>query len=300
MRILSVSALLILLNHGQPVYELGNNSLGIRDSTKYQLKNILNISNENKLSIPRWSPNGNFLLLTSSEFNDLFIYNIYSKSLNKIYEQSSVGYNATWSSDSKYVYFKIKKNPSDFSNDQVVNKINIHTREIFASPEIFPSGFESSVRALEVNDPIVYVNSKTLLIEAFTKDKSKQWLITKNRGQYYQPILSPDKSKVVIHESGNMYVYSIDGELLVSLGKGLASCWSRDSKRMLFVVCKDNGHSIIGCELFLANIIEPSIHQLTNTPDVFEMFPTWSPDDKKICYSDEKSNKIFIADLSTN
>ena len=177
------------------------------------------------------------------------------------------------------------------SIDVISGKISVH-------PKLNPDGLQSFSMAKNNLSPIVYTNTKTLLIEAQTLNKNKTWVVTKDPGQYYQAILSPDKTKVVVHKAGEMFVYAIDGSgLISSLGRGIACSWSSDNKQILFFLGEDDGHQITGSEIYLCNADGSHRWQLTNTSDVYEMFPNWSTNNKKITYSDEKSGRIFIADL---
>ena len=134
------------------------------------------------------------------------------------------GYNAEWSTDSKNVFYRHKTTNANHKSFIEVKSINILNNEIKTQPKINPNGIASNYSAKANSAPIVYTNTETLLIEAQTLDKSKKWIVTNNPGQYYQAILSPDKTKVLVHKDGEMFVYAIDGSgLISSLGKGIAA-----------------------------------------------------------------------------
>jgi Tol biopolymer transport system component len=275
----------------------------IIEKVKYEIKNIQSITFENHFTAPIWSPDGTKILVTANGNSGLYvIYLNNNNSIKKINDQQGAGYNASWSEDSKNILYREKIINSDYSSSFVVKSINIETNEISKLLDINPNCIASNYTAKKNNDPIVYTNTKTLLIEAQYLDKSKTWIVTNDSGQYYQAILSPDKTKVVVHKGAEMLVYDINGNgLMSSIGKGIACGWSRDSKKVLYFLDESvDGHQITGSEIYLANADGSSTWQLTNTPDVYEMFPSWSPDNRKIVYSDDKSGKIFIADIVSN
>lgn len=266
------------------------------------VNNIEALTPPNGYSAPKWSPDGTNLLFTTIGFTGLYIINLNDReniiTLNTL---PGAGYNAEWSEDSKNVYYRLKTTNSKHFSSIETKSIHILTKEITNQPDINPNGIASNCSAIANSAPIVYTNTKSLLIEAQTLDKSKKWLITNDPGQYYQAILSPDKTKVLVHRDGEMFVYAIDGSgLISSLGKGIANSWSSDSKQILFFIGEDDGHKITGSELYLSNADGSSKYRLTNTPDIFETFPSWSPDNKKIAFSDDKSGIIYIANLINN
>jgi len=265
----------------------------------YTLNYIMARTPPNNYSAPKWSPDGNKLLFTTIGFTGLCIINLNEK--NEIITLNTLpgaGYSAEWSEDSKNVFYRNKTLTADHKSFIEVKSINILNREIKNHPNINPSGIESNCSAKENNAPIVYTNTETLLIEAQTLDKRKKWIITNNPGQYYQAMLSPDKTKVLVHKEGEMFVYAVDGSgLISSLGKGIATDWSTDGKQILFFIGEDDGHKTTGSDLYLCNSNGSGRWRLTNTPDVFEMFPSWSPDNKKIAFSDDKTGIIYTANF---
>lgn len=274
------------------------NKMVKQEKSTYEIRNIKAITSENYYAAPIWSPDGESILVTEVGYKGLYLINVSNNVIRKLNDIQGAGYNAVWSPDSKQIYFRNKKENKDYSSSLEVNSIDVISGEISIHHEINPDGLLSYFMAKDSVSPIVYTNTKTLLIEAQTFDKSKTWVITKDPGQYYQAILSPDKTKVVLHNRGEMFVYSIDGSgLISSLGRGIACSWSSDSEKILYFLGEDDGHQITGSELYLCSSDGLYKWKLTNTPDVFEMFPNLSPDNKKIVYSDDKSGKIFIADL---
>jgi len=275
-------------------------SIGV--NAQVRLNNIIALTPPNGYSAPKWSPDGNKLLFTTIGFRGLYVMNLNDKNeIITLNTFSGAGYNAEWSTDSKNILYRHKTTDAKHKSFIEVKSINILNKEIKPQLNINSNGIESNYTAKTNSDPIVYTNTKTLLIEAQTLDKSKKWVVTNNPGQYYQAILSPDKAKVLVHKDGEMFVYAIDGSgLISSLGKGIATSWSSNSKRILFFIGEDDGNKITGSDIYLCNSDGSGRWRLTNTPDIFEMFPSWSPDNKKITFSDDKTGIIYTANLIQN
>jgi Tol biopolymer transport system component len=267
----------------------------------YSLSNLMALTPPNKYSAPKWSPDGDKLLFTTIGFTGLYIIDLNENEIITLNTLPGAGYNAEWSEDGKSVFYRHKTTNADYTSSIEVKSIHILDRETKNQASINPNGIASNLSAADSSAPIVYTNTKTLLIEAQTLDKSKKWIVTNNPGQYYQAILSPDKTKVLVHRDGEMFVYAIDGSgLISSLGKGIATSWSSDSKQILFFIGEDDGHKTTGSDLYLCNSDGSGRWRLTNTPDDFEMFPSWSPDNKKIAFSNDRTGMIFTANLIKN
>lgn len=287
---------LILALAGQKGWN--QNNLTIKNKCEYKITNVKAITTEDNYSAPIWSPDGNSVMATKDGFTGLYLINLFSNEIKELNNIRGTGYNAVWSNNSKQIYFRNKKLNLDNTSWYEVQSVDVISGKIMVHPEINPDGIQSFIMAENNLSPVVYTNTKTLLIEAQTLDKTKTWIITKDPGQYYQAILSPDKLKVVLHKEGRMFVYSIDGSgLICSLGRGIACSWSSDSKQILYFLGEDDGHQTTGSELYICSADGLCNWQLTYTSNVYEMFPCWSQDNKKIVYSDGKSGSIFVADL---
>ncbi|MEM9326897.1 MAG: hypothetical protein AAGA85_14620, partial [Bacteroidota bacterium] len=125
------------------------------------------------------------------------------------------------------------------------------------------------------------------------------WIITKEAGQYYHPVISPDGQWVIAHEGADMYLYPVEGSTpRKSLGIGLASSWMPDNRGVLtFRDVSIDGHDVSNSELFYIPIDDLKRQPLTNSIDRAEMWADVSSDGKQVAFSDELSGRIFVANL---
>ncbi|MFC2061666.1 TolB family protein [Elusimicrobiota bacterium] len=75
---------------------------------------------------------------------------------------------------------------------------------------------------------------------------------------------------------------------------------SPDGNFIIYADVKDDGHRIISSDLRIKKIGENESYSLTNTPDKFEIKPSWSSDGSKIIYQDVAPKKwgIYLMELN--
>lgn len=130
---------------------------------------------------------------------------------------------------------------------------------------------------------------------------------------YRNPQLSPDGTKILGENPyrHGMWVLDLDGKKLAYLdgdskdsvvfapgvvgwAVGVTAKWSPDSKQIVYMVSAEDGHTVITTDLFLINADGTGRMRLTNTPDVLEAYPIWSPDGTRIAYVTDIGSKIYV------
>ncbi|WP_299184643.1 hypothetical protein [uncultured Aquimarina sp.] len=264
------------------------------------ISNSTPITKEGEYSTPIWSPDGQKILFTDHHNDELFVIDlVHENKLTKVKHGQGIGYLANWSTDSESVIFREKPKDGLFS-DITVKSINLNTRIEKNLTNVHPDNTNLSLNKKSKKNLIVYINLQTLKLEAKEGIDGKPWVITKEAGQYYHPIVSPNQKQVVVHEGPNMYIYSIyKTQKRTSLGYGLASSWLPDNSGVITFEDKSiDGHTISASELFYISATTVSKTQLTNSNDIIETWGDVSPDGKRIAFSDEKTGRIFVADLN--
>jgi hypothetical protein len=115
------------------------------------------------------------------------------------------------------------------------------------------------------------------------------------------PSLSPTGDKICFHWA-DLCVANLDGTGVVVLadeGYADAECWSQDGREIVFVVEADYDHwgNFNWSELFVTKVDGSGTTQITDTPDILECLPSWSPDGSRIAYGDAKRGRILVAVL---
>ncbi len=274
--------------------------LGSTIHAQSNLTNITPVTPEGEYSTPIWSPNGEKILFTDHHNNALFVLSMKTdKKITKIKSAEGIGYMANWSADGKSVVFREKKEGNTFSDLQV-KSIQLDSKKESTLKGVHPDNIKGfSYAKSNTKNLIIYINQETLKLEAKEGINEKPWVITKEEGQYYHPIVSPDQKMVVVHEGPTMFLYPIyKNEKRKELGNGLASGWFPDNSGIItFEDKSEDGHNVTSSELFFISAKSSAKTQLTTSDDLIEMWGNVSPNGKKIAFSDEKSGKIFVADL---
>lgn len=253
---------------------LGFTSIGIQAQS---LTDYIQITdNSNHFMKSYWSPHGDKLMLITEKYSNIFTYEIETQKLSEIASGDGVGFNAFWSNNDKIQY------------TTGANKLCYSTTESKTTSSTFDN----------YEDTIVYINKKTLLVEA--KYKNQTWAVTNIIRQYYYPVLSPDSKSVIVHSGANIYLLDMDNpddEILI--GQGIATSWSSDNNLILFFKdLSDDGVSISSSEVYMYNVSENKTIQLTYTNEFTELWPVMSPDSKHIVFTDEKTGQIFLGTLN--
>ncbi|MFO7657560.1 MAG: hypothetical protein R6W78_10865 [Bacteroidales bacterium] len=224
---------------------------------------------------PVWSPDGKQLLLTGQNNRGLFLYDTVKKSIEHVNNNIRMKNKPVWLNSGEIAYSER-------------NKISYISR------------FKTT--ATDTAKILLVVNTRKQKVESvsFTGDAKRD--ITPDKGLYYNPVVSPDGKKTVIHLGSQMYLYATDGSgMIKKLGTGLASSWSADSEYVFyFLDTSIDGHQTTNSELYVVNILTNAHQPLTQTNDMIEMWPDVSPDGKNIAFADQKTGLIFTATIKTS
>lgn len=253
-----------------------------------------------EFALPRWSPSGDKLMFTATHDNaGIYVYDLDSKKINKVSDTPRIGYNAVWSSDTT-IDFQEKKWSSDNTSFYEKKQIDIATKKVKATGSISKTQIMSASSfqkgAKRISEISAYINGELQLV---ILENGEERQLTDGNGQYYQPMLSPDQTKIVVHEGPNIWVIDLYGQRkLQRIGEGLASSWTPDSKAVLtFQDESEDGHTVSGSELYQIDVATGKQAQLTTSDTIAETWPSLSPDGTRIAFSDEKTGSIYIADF---
>jgi len=235
---------------------------------------------QERLYFPRFSPDGNYITMSKSNFKGLWLYNLSQKELIKINDNFGSGFEPFFTDDST-IHFQI---------DEYINKRRIQIPKVY-----------NTINGLETNDTSklslnISVKSGSSSIVISEKDKTRN-LKPMGEGAYVWVSLSPDKDKILFTLLGKgTFVCDLEGRIISELGYANAPSWSPKGNWITYMVDKDDGISYISSDIFISSLNGKTKFNLTNTKDDIEMYPDWSPDGKKIVYNN-LSGDIIISEF---
>jgi len=124
---------------------------------------------------------------------------------------------------------------------------------------------------------IIYDNNQEYfnLLNLETEQKIK--LPNDNKGVIY-PKWSPDGKKILFQNRNiELLVYELETKKLYKLGKGGAGNWDSNSKNIIYqkTDADANNFILISSEIYISDYKGRNVRQITNTPDVYEMTPSF-------------------------
>ena len=199
--------------------------------------------------------------------------------------------------------------------DVFVNKSESKVFKIVKQGKFSPDTTLKQTRAFAIPKPGSNLISGDIWLESL--DGSVRRRIT--TGQLHSfPDLSPDGTKILTSckGCGSMCIMDLEGNETCVGEKGVwptkdgidESCmgppfakWSLDSKKIAYAYVKSkildqDGQMIqtIGSEIHIVNVETSEDLQITNTPDIHEGNPVWSPDGTRIACVDGATSKIYV------
>jgi len=273
---------------------------------------------------PVWSPTGEWIAVTSGRYDGIWLVKPDGTRLQQLTADLAVGYKMKWSSDGKMLAGRSAK----YENQRRYNAVKVY--ETVSKRERLLSDFrtlmpglpqwaESNQRVALFADrgleffqvtantaaqnisaapkrPLVFASEQGLIVLAPGATLQKK--IQPVQGEVVNAALSADGAKIVFEmANGRLYVCKIDGSALVDLGRGERPQWSPDGSKIAFMISTDDGHKMLGADIYVMRADGSGKINLTNSKDRLEMNCSWSPDGKRLAYDERSSRAVWVTEL---
>jgi Tol biopolymer transport system component len=270
---------------------------------------------------PAWSPTGEWIAVTSARYDGIWLVKPNGTGLQQLTADRAVGYKMQWSSDGKMLAGRAAK----YENQRRYNAIKAY--EIATKRERQLSDFrtlmpglpqwaESSQRVALFADrgleffqvvanaglqqtpatpkrPLVFASEQGLIV--LPAGATLQKRIQPVPGEVVNAALSADGGKIVFEmANGHLYVCQLDGTALLDLGRGERPQWSPDGSKIAFMISSDDGHRMLGADIYVMRADGAGKTNLTNSADRLEMNCSWSPDGKRLAYDERNSRAVWM------
>lgn len=285
------------------------------------IKTLTTVS-DGHFQFPIFSKDSKKIYFTSSGYRGIYTYDIDKQELHTINDETGSGYQFVVSANGEKVYYR--------SEEPMVKR----RRQFMLYEQDLASGksrklLEKSARHISgprliKNDIIIYsIDDKPKLIHLNRVEENNNnlnvsyYTIQKNEISIHQPgrdiyqinfedhsLLWPEwessGERMIVYASG-LGLQLIDPLIMGSqvLGDFRAAKWSPFKNMIVYMHDIDDGERILESDIFIYDFLDKTSKNLTQTPEVIEMYPVWSPDGGMIAYHTIKGN-IEVLELNIN
>jgi Tol biopolymer transport system component len=242
---------------------------------------------------PRFAPDGLSIFLTTNGYTGIYRYVTATGELQTVTDESGAGFGFALSKDgNRLAYRRTKYGQTAFDRTQEIVDVdlrrqtrvqqaagdNLGTPVFLRETIVYSRGVETA----DIPEPDGTAQSAVLLGIEETKiavvlNGRKVLLDPFGDGSYIWPSLSPDASKLVAYEmSRGTFVCDLSGTVQALLGRHDAPVWTRDGRWIIGVDEKDDGHRMLGADLFALAVDGSATLRLTDSPAI-ELNPSCSP-----------------------
>lgn len=263
----------------------------------------------------KFFPTGEKLLFTSSNYIGLNTCELSDKSVVKLNDYMNAGYENIFDASGEQILFR---------KDEYINKrkyssllaYNLETKEELlleqrirnlSVPELLADGkifysIDSSPKVKEMstgneteaaisNEVIVYQENAKIIVY----NRAKKMIQPFGDGHYLWTEISPDKDKILFTYAGKgTFICDLQGNILHEVGYANAPKWSADGKFVTFMKDYDDGHQVTKSDIFVYSLETKSEVNITNTPDIIELYPSWSADNSRIVCNEDRGDVYLI------
>lgn len=276
-------------------------------------QNVQVISNEpvtkieqGKFFYPQVSPTGESIIFSSENYDGIWQYTIANGKIEKIIDSPGAGYEPKFTSDGSQIIYRKNKYIHNLKYSSI-HKFDLLTK----ADEILQTKARNVTPPLErPKEAVAFVVDKSLVIknipnklqktdfsnERIVTIENTQMIVYQNGkrniytpledGSYLWPSVSPDGTKLLFTVAGvGTFVTDFDGNIISEIGYAHYPKWSKDGKWIVYMEDYDDGYKVTSSELHVVSVDGTIDVELTDTPNINEMYPSWSPVANEIVYN---------------
>ncbi|CCY48211.1 MULTISPECIES: TolB-like translocation protein [Bacteroides] len=263
---------------------------------------------------PKFSPNGEYLLLTSDNYSGLKKFDLKNEQVSIITEAPNAGYNVQISADGNNIIYREQSFNKRNMRETALKKIDLTNKK--------ENQLISPTRDLQlhktINGNLVYVKNNKLSTKRIYGEKIKtvpdivnienRQLVLYRNGErkeispngkncsYLWPSISPDGTKLLYKVAGKgTFISNIDGSSPIRIANLNAPVWL-GNEWIIGMNDKDNGERILSSSIEAVSI-DGQKHQTLSDPSTIAMFPAVSTDNSSIAFNSDNGD-IYLMKIN--
>jgi len=277
---------------------------------------------------PVWSPDGTKIAFAESNYRGIWVKWLDSGKLEQIVNKPGAGYRFAWSPDSRYIAFRARYEEHRRAR-HAIEVVDVASKEVrrftplqkrvglpiwgTSNATLFYTQ-NQKLRKISTGlqtrrdrlfrpphggrEIVVFTSYQQLRVAERFDSLLVRPLLPEQK--VLNPVLSPDGIHLAFEEyGGDLIVLNIDSGRRISLGEGYRPSWSPDGKWLCYMITRDDGHQFLASDIYAASADGGQKVRLTDTEDLLEMNPSWSPDGRSIAFDEHKSGQIFLLKIKT-
>jgi hypothetical protein len=165
-----------------------------------------------------------------------------------------------------------------------------------ATKRTYPLGTYANLTPLSPDGTSIVYNDTNDQLWIYRLETGDRRLISDGKYGYFNPQWAPDGTLILYSSlNGFIRVFDLNSSKTYDLGEGNHPSWSTNSRIVAFSRQEISGQRIVNSELFITRFDGSGEEQLTATPDVLEMDPSFVTGDNEIvCQTGERRSLAYI------